>query len=124
MALTPGFLRSERVLEYFGVSEANWREAEKNKNANVNSRDQNNSPTDFLVSESSRYIGRAMVALAADPKVKKKGGRVFSSWVLAREYGFTALTVPSPTGATMPERSTVTTKSAMSAFIPTEFPAL
>ena len=44
-----------------------------------------------MVSESPRYIGRAVVALAADPKVKNKSGRVFSSWALAREYGFTDL---------------------------------
>jgi hypothetical protein len=44
-----------------------------------------------MVSESPRYIGRAVVALAADPKVKRKSGRVFSSWALAREYGFTDL---------------------------------
>jgi NAD(P)-dependent dehydrogenase (short-subunit alcohol dehydrogenase family) len=91
VALTPGFLRSERVLEHFGVTEANWKEAGKKNDANVNSKDQNDSPADFLVSESPRYIGRAVVALAADPKVKKKSGRVFSSWALAREYGFTDL---------------------------------
>ena len=91
VALTPGFLRSEAVLEHFGVTEANWKEAAKKKDANVNSQDQNDSPADFLVSESPRYIGRAVVALAADPKLKKKSGRVFSSWALAREYGFTDL---------------------------------
>src|ERR1700704_150104 len=91
VALTPGFLRSERVLEHFGVSEANWKEAGRRKDANVNSKDQNDSPQDFLVSESPRYVGRAVVALAADPKVNKKSGRVFSSWALAREYGFTDL---------------------------------
>jgi NAD(P)-dependent dehydrogenase (short-subunit alcohol dehydrogenase family) len=90
LALTPGFLRSERVLEHFGVSEANWKQAGK-RNINQNSADQNDAPADFLVSESPRYIGRAVVALAADPKVKKKSGRVFSSWALAREYGFTDL---------------------------------
>ena len=91
VALTPGFLRSEAVLEHFGVTEANWKEAGKKKDANVNSKDQNDAPGDFLVSESTRYIGRAVVALAADPNVKKKSGRVFSSWALAREYGFTDL---------------------------------
>ena len=90
VALTPGFLRSERVLEHFGVSEANWKEAGK-RNMDKNSTGQNDAPADFLVSESPRYIGRAVVALAADPKVKKKSGRVFSSWALAREYGFTDL---------------------------------
>src|SRR6202158_111570 len=41
VAVTPGFLRSEAVLDHFGVTEANWKEASKNKNANVNSKDQN-----------------------------------------------------------------------------------
>jgi NAD(P)-dependent dehydrogenase (short-subunit alcohol dehydrogenase family) len=91
VALTPGFLRSESVLEHFGVTEANWKEAGKKKDANVNSKDQNDAPEDFMVSESPRYVGRAVVALAADLKVKKKSGRVFSSWALAREYGFTDL---------------------------------
>jgi NAD(P)-dependent dehydrogenase (short-subunit alcohol dehydrogenase family) len=91
VALTPGFLRSERVLDHFGVSEANWREVGKKEDQNLNSKNQNDCPDDFLVSESPRYVGRAVVALAADPKVKKKSGRVFSSWALAREYGFTDL---------------------------------
>jgi NAD(P)-dependent dehydrogenase (short-subunit alcohol dehydrogenase family) len=90
VALTPGFLRSESVLDHFGVTEANWKEA-GNKSVNQNSADQNDAPADFMVSESPRYIGRAVVALTADPKVKKKSGRVFSSWALAREYGFTDL---------------------------------
>jgi len=91
VALTPGFLRSEAVLDHFGVTEANWKDAGKGKNANVNSADQNDAPQDFLVSESPRYIGRAVVALAADPRAIKKTGRVYSSWALAREYGFTDL---------------------------------
>jgi NAD(P)-dependent dehydrogenase (short-subunit alcohol dehydrogenase family) len=92
VALTPGFLRSERVLEHFGVSEANWKEAgKKGQNNDQNSASQNDAPNDFMASESPRYIGRALVALAADPKVKSKSGRVFSSWALAREYGFTDL---------------------------------
>ena len=89
VALTPGFLRSEAVLEHFGVSEANWKDAGKRKGKN--SADQNDAPSDFMVSESPRYLGRAVVALAADPNAKKKSGRVFSSWALAREYGFTDL---------------------------------
>jgi NAD(P)-dependent dehydrogenase (short-subunit alcohol dehydrogenase family) len=88
VALTPGFLRSEAVLDHFGVSEANWKEAAKRTANSVN---QNDAGTDFQASESPRYIGRAVVALAADPKVKEKSGRVFSSWALAREYKFTDL---------------------------------
>jgi NAD(P)-dependent dehydrogenase (short-subunit alcohol dehydrogenase family) len=95
VALTPGFLRSERVLEHFGVTEANWKQA-GNRSVNQNSPDQNSegqndAPADFMASESPGYIGRAVVALASDPKVKNKSGRVFSSWGLAREYGFTDL---------------------------------
>lgn len=92
VALTPGFLRSEAVLDHFGVCEANWKDVvKKAKNKDKNSGSQNDAPNDFMVSESPRYIGRAVVALAADPKVKAKSGRVFSSWALAREYGFTDL---------------------------------
>jgi NAD(P)-dependent dehydrogenase (short-subunit alcohol dehydrogenase family) len=92
LALTPGFLRSERVLEHFGVTEANWKDVgKKTRNKDQNSDSQNDAPHDFLMSESPGYIGRAVVALAADPKVKKKSGRVFSSWALAREYRFTDL---------------------------------
>jgi NAD(P)-dependent dehydrogenase (short-subunit alcohol dehydrogenase family) len=89
VALTPGFLRSEAVLDHFKVTEANWKEVGKQDRPNAP--DQNDSTQDFMASESPRYIGRAVVALAADPKVKKKSGRVFSSWALAREYKFTDL---------------------------------
>ena len=93
VALTPGFLRSEAVLDVFKVTEANWKDVgkRKNKKKDENSKDQNDAPNDFMVSESPRYIGRAVAALATDPKVKNKSGRVFSSWALAREYGFTDL---------------------------------
>jgi NAD(P)-dependent dehydrogenase (short-subunit alcohol dehydrogenase family) len=90
VALTPGFLRSERVLEHFKVTEANWKDV-GTKKKDKNSDDQNDAPSDFMVSESPRYIGRAVVALATDPKIMHKTGRVFSSWALAREYGFTDL---------------------------------
>ncbi len=76
VAITPGFLRSESMLERFGVSEANWREGGK--------KDKN-----FLTSESPLYIGRAVAALAADPAIIKRSGQLFSSWELAREYKFT-----------------------------------
>jgi NAD(P)-dependent dehydrogenase (short-subunit alcohol dehydrogenase family) len=89
VALTPGFLRSEAVLDHFGVAETNWKDVGQKKKKN--SKDQNDSTDDFMVSESPRFIGRAVVALATDPQVKKKAGRVFSSWALAREYDFTDL---------------------------------
>jgi hypothetical protein len=73
VAVTPGYLRSETVLEHFGVTEANWREGGK--------KDPN-----FLESESPLLIGRAVAALAADPKVMERSGDVTSSWELARQY--------------------------------------
>ncbi|HEV2689233.1 MAG TPA: SDR family oxidoreductase [Bryobacteraceae bacterium] len=89
VALTPGFLRSESVLDHFGVSERNWKDARKKEPPGRKKRVVHDASADFMMSESPRYIGRAVVALAADPKVTKKSGRVFSSWALAREYGFT-----------------------------------
>lgn len=75
LALTPGFLRSEAMLEHFGVTEANWQEgAQKDPH--------------FIASETPFYVGRAVAALAADPAVAQKSGQVFSSWGLAQEYGF------------------------------------
>jgi NAD(P)-dependent dehydrogenase (short-subunit alcohol dehydrogenase family) len=76
VAVTPGFLRSETMLEHFGVTEANWRDGGK--------KDKN-----FLESESPLFVGRAVAALAADERVIARTGMLLSSWELAREYGFT-----------------------------------
>jgi NAD(P)-dependent dehydrogenase (short-subunit alcohol dehydrogenase family) len=76
LAITPGFLRSETVLQHFKVTEDTWREAGK--------KDPN-----FLVSESPLFVGRAIAALAADPDVRSRTGQLHSSWELARAYGFT-----------------------------------
>jgi NAD(P)-dependent dehydrogenase (short-subunit alcohol dehydrogenase family) len=76
VALTPGFLRSEAMLDRFGVTEATWRDAAK--------QDPN-----FIASETPAFVGRAVVALATDPNIGAKSGRVFSSWGLSDEYGFT-----------------------------------
>jgi NAD(P)-dependent dehydrogenase (short-subunit alcohol dehydrogenase family) len=76
LAVTPGFLRSEAMLDLFGVTEANWRDAV----ARV---------PDYIASETPLYVGRAVSSLAADPDVKRRAGRVFASWTLADEYGFT-----------------------------------
>jgi len=76
IAVVPGFLRSESMLERFGVTEATWRDGGK--------KDRN-----FLVSESPLYVGRAVAALAADPTVLARNGQLCSSWELARAYGFT-----------------------------------
>lgn len=75
LALTPGYMRSEVILEKLGVTEANWRDGAK--------KDPN-----FIASETPFYVGRAVAALASDPKVAEKSGRVFSSSGLAHEYDF------------------------------------
>ena len=74
LAITPGFLRSESMLQGLGVTEDNWREAGK--------KDPN-----FLESESPLFVGRAIAALAADPRVKDRTGTLLSSWELGRDYG-------------------------------------
>jgi NAD(P)-dependent dehydrogenase (short-subunit alcohol dehydrogenase family) len=79
VALTPGWLRSEMMLEHYGVAEENWRDG-----ARVN-------PHFAAISESPRFVGRAVAALAADPDVHHRNGGSFSSGGLAREYGFTDL---------------------------------
>ena len=76
LAITPGFLRSEAVLDHFGVSEGNWRDAiEKDRH--------------FAESETPHYVGRAVAALARDPDVARWAGQALTSWGMAREYGFT-----------------------------------
>ena len=75
VALTPGFLRSEVMLEQFGVTEANWKDAVKEN-------------PDYIASETPIYAGRAVACLAADPNIMQKSGHVFSSWTLSDEYGF------------------------------------
>ena len=78
VALTPGFMRSEEVLDYFGVTEANWRDAiAKDKF--------------FAYSETPFYVGKAVVALACDPQVMARSGQALLSGRLAREYSFTDL---------------------------------
>jgi len=76
LAVTPGFLRSEAVLDHFGVTEANWRDAV--------ARDPH-----FAASETPYFVARAIAALARDPRVGDKAGATLASWDLAREYGFT-----------------------------------
>jgi NAD(P)-dependent dehydrogenase (short-subunit alcohol dehydrogenase family) len=79
VALTPGWMRSEMMLEHYGVTEANWRDATVG------------SPHFVAISETPRFVGRAVAALAADPDVQRRNGGSFSSGGLAREYGFTDL---------------------------------
>jgi NAD(P)-dependent dehydrogenase (short-subunit alcohol dehydrogenase family) len=83
IAITPGFLRSEAMLENFGVTEENWREGA-------------NKHPGFIASETPLFVGRAVAAVASDTNMFSKTGRVFSSWDLAGEYGFTDLDGSSP----------------------------
>jgi NAD(P)-dependent dehydrogenase (short-subunit alcohol dehydrogenase family) len=88
VALTPGWLRSEMMLDNFGVSEANWRAALDSTRA---SRGLPVAPVDFALSESPRYVGRAVVALARDANRARWNQRSVSSGELAVAYGFTDL---------------------------------
>ena len=83
VCVSPGFLRSEAVLDHFGVSERNWRDAVSD--------DALTNAGHFGASETPRYIGRAVAALAADPDVARHHGRALGTGPLAREYGFTDL---------------------------------
>jgi NAD(P)-dependent dehydrogenase (short-subunit alcohol dehydrogenase family) len=73
VAVTPGFLRSEAMLDHFGVTEGNWRDGIKRDKF-------------FAFSETPRYIGRAIVALATDPNIMQKSGKTLATWDLAEEY--------------------------------------
>ncbi|MCR8633261.1 SDR family oxidoreductase [Paenibacillus radicis (ex Xue et al. 2023)] len=75
LSLSPGFLRSEAMLDYFGVTEANWQDGVKKD-------------PHFIMSETPFYIGRAVAALAADPEISKKNGMITTTWGLSDEYGF------------------------------------
>jgi NAD(P)-dependent dehydrogenase (short-subunit alcohol dehydrogenase family) len=85
VAITPGWLRSEMMLDNFAVSEDNWPDALRRR------ADEGLpvAPTDFALSESPRYVGRAVAALAADPERAKWNQKSVSSGQLAAHYGFT-----------------------------------
>jgi NAD(P)-dependent dehydrogenase (short-subunit alcohol dehydrogenase family) len=76
LAVTPGFLRSEWMLDNFGVTEGNWRDAAKKVKS-------------FIASETPLFVGRGIAALAADPDVSAKNGRVIASWDLGDQYKVT-----------------------------------
>ncbi len=78
VSLTPGWLRSEAMLDAFGVTESNWRDATTHV-------------PHFAISESPAFVGRAVVALAQDPDVSRWNGQSLSSGQLAKVYGFTDL---------------------------------
>lgn len=76
VGLTPGFLRSEAMLDHFGVTAQTWQDGI--------ARDLH-----FAASETPRFVGRAVVALAADPEIAARSGQTLTSWDLAEEFGFT-----------------------------------
>ncbi|PYD85453.1 short-chain dehydrogenase [Pseudomonas syringae pv. pisi] len=76
VCLTPGWMRSEIMLETFGVGEDNWRAAQE---------------PHFVISETPRFVGRAVAAIAADPERARWNGQSLSSGELAKVYGFTDL---------------------------------
>ena len=78
VSLTPGWLRSEMMLDAFGVTEANWQDATKFQ-------------PHFVISETPRFVGRAVAALAADPERARFNGQSLSSGGLSKVYGFTDL---------------------------------
>ena len=78
VSLTPGWLRSEMMLDTFGVTEGTWRDATSRE-------------PHFVISETPRFVGRAVVALAADPERARWNGQSLSSAGLAQVYGFTDL---------------------------------
>ena len=78
LSVTPGWLRSEAMLDAYGVTEENWRDATR-------------TTPHFAISETPRFVGRAVAALAADPEVARRNGASLSSGQLAQEYGFTDL---------------------------------
>jgi NAD(P)-dependent dehydrogenase (short-subunit alcohol dehydrogenase family) len=78
VVVSPGWLRSEQMLDAYGVTEANWRDATKVQ-------------PHFIITETPRYVGRAIAHLAADPEVARWNGKTASSGELAKIYGFTDL---------------------------------
>lgn len=76
VSLTPGWLRSEMMLDAFKVTEDSWRDAAAIQ-------------PHFVISESPRFVGRAVAALAADPQRSRWNGQSLSSGQLALAYGFT-----------------------------------
>jgi NAD(P)-dependent dehydrogenase (short-subunit alcohol dehydrogenase family) len=78
VALTPGWMRSEGMLDHYGVKEENWRDGTERT-------------PHFCISETPRFVGRAVAALAADPQRSRWNGQSLSSGALAQVYGFTDL---------------------------------
>jgi NAD(P)-dependent dehydrogenase (short-subunit alcohol dehydrogenase family) len=84
VAVTPGWLRPEMMLDNYGVTEANWRDALKDRGPGAPQ-----APPDFAMSETPRYVGRAVAALASDPERNRWNQKSVTSGELARCYGVT-----------------------------------
>jgi NAD(P)-dependent dehydrogenase (short-subunit alcohol dehydrogenase family) len=80
VAVQPGFMRTEAILESFGVTEANWHDALTNPQA---------AAMGWGGSETPCFVGRAVAALGADPGVARKNGGIYTTRALSEEYGFT-----------------------------------
>jgi len=93
VSISPGWLRSEMMLEHFDVTEDNWRDAVDPSRAQ---RGQPVAPPDFALSESPRYAGRAIASLALDPDRARWNQQSVSSGELAHVYGFTDIDGTSP----------------------------
>ena len=93
VAITPGWMRSEMMLEHFNVTETNWRDALDAARVGMG---QPVAPPDFALSETPRYVGRAIVSLALDPNRARWNQRSVSSGQLAGVYGFTDVDGTSP----------------------------
>jgi NAD(P)-dependent dehydrogenase (short-subunit alcohol dehydrogenase family) len=91
VALTPGWLRSEMMLDNYGVTEENWRDVLERP-----FQPPYPDPGHFGISETPRFVGRAVAALASDPDVARWNQASLSSGQLAREYGFTDLDGSAP----------------------------
>jgi NAD(P)-dependent dehydrogenase (short-subunit alcohol dehydrogenase family) len=79
IGVTPGFLRSEAMLDHFGVTEENWRDAVSEQNPH------------FSLSETPTYVARGIARLVADPDAQRFAGQVLYSGFFADEYGVTDL---------------------------------
>jgi NAD(P)-dependent dehydrogenase (short-subunit alcohol dehydrogenase family) len=82
VSVTPGFLRSEEMLDYFGVTEENWKDAVRKTDFDPNA-------ARFIASESPAFVARGVAALAADPNIMARTGSKLTSWGLSEDYGLT-----------------------------------
>ena len=85
VSVTPGWMRSEMMLEAFGVTEATWRDSLGESGA------ERSAPPGFELSETPRFVGRGVAALAADPQRARWNQHSLDSGRMAKEYGFTDL---------------------------------